>query len=619
MLGTESMKKIRLVILGEKKQAVTEELHKMGIIDFRKSDLDLADDLPPANFTEISDLIIKFEGVVNILPKMPVEVREHVPLEKLLKAAKESAVLDRVYALDSERKEIGEDQHLLDHAHHVAVMLNGYDMDFGKLKSEAFAFKAFEIDPMLLDKLRKEIRAKNVQAELEQQPRGAKLSAVLLAYDKNSRIDEVLKDFKIKELDLGAKYLEGRPEQALAKIEASKEKNAKKLDAIEKELRAISEKRYSELSNTLTMLRAELDMANASSMFKRTQRTVVIEGWIPAERQGELKSRMAAVTDGAYIIEEMKDKETAPTRVKRPKFLKPFDYMMEFFSIPRSDEIDPTWIFILSFPIFYGLMVTDVGYGLLSFLLASWVTRITDPDGLVWNAAQIWKIGAVSTIIFGFLTNQYFGLALNQYFLPFSGFDIMKNVPYFVILSVAFGLVQLSFGLLLGFINTWKEGHKLLAISKLTSISMLISGTIFVAGFFFHAAGANLTTIAGIIGAVSMIATMAMSGEEAVEVTALIAHPLSYLRIVGFSLASVVLAMLIDKAFTPSLDHGIVTFVLYAAIFLTLHTLNMIVSIFEGIVQGIRLNFVEFYTKFYKGGGTKFTPFGYKKAVYTKK
>ena len=108
-----------------------------------------------------------------------------------------------------------------------------------------------------------------------------------------------------------------------------------------------------------------------------------------------------------------------------------------------------------------------------------------------------------------------------------------------------------------------------------------------------------------------------LSGTEAAEITNLITHPLSYSRIMGFGLASIIIAMLIDKAFTPHLEQRIrVMFVASLAIFLVLHIMNMIVSMFEGIIQAARLNFVEFFSKFYKGGGTKYRPFAYSR-VYT--
>lgn len=119
---------------------------------------------------------------------------------------------------------------------------------------------------------------------------------------------------------------------------------------------------------------------------------------------------------------------------------------------------------------------------------------------------------------------------------------------------------------------------------------------------------------------ISLLATIVLAGIEATEISNLITHSLSYSRIMGFGLGSIILASLIDQAFTPHLGPGIggvLTFLAFGAIFLILHVLNMIVSIFEGIVQGARLNFVEFFSKFYKGGGTKYRPFAYK-GIYTK-
>jgi V/A-type H+-transporting ATPase subunit I len=145
----------------------------------------------------------------------------------------------------------------------------------------------------------------------------------------------------------------------------------------------------------------------------------------------------------------------------------------------------------------------------------------------------------------------------------------------------------------------------------------VVSGTLAISGGLFHVLGSSMTLASAAIAIISLIATMILSGDEAGEITSLISHPLSYIRIMGFALAGVVLAFLIDMAFTPKLSMGIPLFILYFAIFIVLHFLNMIVSMFEGAVQGARLNIIEFFTKFYKGGGVRFMPLSSKR-VYTK-
>ena len=623
MIGREQMKKVRIVFLSKKKQEVVAELHDLGIMDFRKSKLELSDDQPQEHFAELSDLLIKYEGAIRLLPDWHIELASHhgTQLGKVLEAAGKDKVLDEIYSLDAQRKEIEDEQKYIEYASHIAKAFSGMIINFSRLSSERVDFRGFETDADSLAAIEQAIGKGKVQAQVRSYEKDKK-AVFIIAYAKEEtfKVDDIIKASpRLREVDLCAKYVAGTPKELLVKTQELASSSKQKTSQINATLAQISRDHAMRMLDMLIMIHTELERANASMMFKKTQKTSIIEGWVPSKRLGELKTKLDSVAGGAVYIEELKeDGESAPMQSNRPKFMKSFDYMMEFFSVPRSDEMDPTLVFFLTFPIFYGLMVTDVGYGVLSFLLSTLIIRKTDPRGLVWNAAQIWRISSISAIFFGFITNQYFGLALNQYFLPFSGIDWIKNVTFFVLVSVLFGLGQVIIGLTIGFINKFKKREMKHAISKLTSISMLAFGTLFVGGAFFNVISPQLTETTGIVAAISLLATLILSGSEAIEVTSLIAHPLSFLRIMGFGLASVIIAFLIDKAFTPSLSQGPILFVLYLAIFLILHTLNMIVSIFEGIIQGMRLNFLEFFTKFYTGGGQKFKPFG-KDEIHTKK
>jgi V/A-type H+-transporting ATPase subunit I len=185
------------------------------------------------------------------------------------------------------------------------------------------------------------------------------------------------------------------------------------------------------------------------------------------------------------------------------------------------------------------------------------------------------------------------------------------------VVTILFGIVQVGLGFVLGFVNQWHHGHKRHAVSKLFSLIALISGTMAVSGAFFSAFSGTVTLAATVVAIASLVGIIASNPSEATEITSLITHPLSYSRVMGFGLASVIIGFLIDKAFLPNLGLGIPLFIVYLIIFFVLHFLNMILGIFEGAVQSARLNFVEFYTKFYTGGGVKFTPFSYKR-IHTK-
>jgi V/A-type H+-transporting ATPase subunit I len=624
MFRSEPMQKVRIVCLDKDRRSMVSALHKAGILDLRKSALELADDNAAEHFTALSDTQIRLAGAISLLkaPKRGKKgkhpnIEKHIDAERLIATAKSLRVVDRIYALDQERKSAQQSlKHFLQ-SEDVAKQLSGMDINLDRLKSNVLSFKAYSAGNRKdLDALKAEIKKEGLAVGVVESYEKHQLG-VILAYKKGLDVDEIARKYNLRELDLSLDHLHGQAGEALIRITKARSEIEARIKAIEKELLEISGSEYSRLSAFMEMLEIEITKARVSETFKKTDRTIIIEGWVPKKTLHGLEHAISGASGGRYYIEQLATDELAPTLMNRPKMLQPFDYMINFISVPRSDEIDPAVFFMISFPIFYGFMISDVGYGVLSFFFAWYITTITDPEGLVCNTAKIWKMCAISAIVFGFLSNQYFGLALNQYFTSFVGFDWFKSITVLLAVSVIFGLIQVVAGLLIGFVNKYKH-HRKIAFGRLTSAILLVSGTIAVAGGVFNAfSNSTLLWGSAVLAIVMLIATLVLSGEEAGEVTNLISHPLSYARLMGFGLASVVLAFLIDQAFTPSLSGGIPWFIISLVLFLVLHFLNMIVSMFEGAVQGARLNFIEFFSKFYTGGGIKFKPFAAKR-VYTK-
>ncbi len=613
LLHTEPMQKVRIVSLDSDKQAVTAALHAIGAIDLRKSKLEISDDRPASNSTDISDALIKVTAALQLLEKRTVQSEKHIPAESLVDQVKGMTVLNKTYALGEERKLIQEDQKALDYAEYIASSFSNVKIDFGRLKSEYLAYRAFETDKKSLKAFTKRAAESGLQITVSINKAKKSTMLALIAYDKSKSIDDLYKGLKVNELDLGAKYIDGKAADITKNVKEKRASNLKRLDEINAELKVLSEKNYSRLANIKEMLEIELDRAEASSMFKRTDLTFVVEGWVQKRDLKGLKDKLSALTDSRVHFEELNDGELAPTQTNRPGILKPFDYLVGFYSVQRSDEIDPTLIFIISFPIFYGLMVTDVGYGLASLLLATFITKKTNPDGLMYNAARLWQLNSVAAIFFGLLSNQWFGFQLNGYIGLPQLFDWFKDTPLLIAITVIFGLLQVVLGLALGIVNSYNHGHKKLAAARFFSILVVVFGTIAVAGAFFSVFNAQTSTMATIIAVISVLLTLALSGSEATEIVNLITHPLSYARLMGFGLGSVIIAFLIDMAFTPNPKDGIIIFAIYAIIFICLHLVNMVLAIFEGLVQGVRLNFVEFFSKFYIGNGIPFKPFSYKR------
>jgi len=624
VLNTVPMEKIRIVFLESSKEKVIAALHKIGTIDFRKSSLELIEDQPLKFQSQIAEQLIRLEGALALMhkPEKPIFKKiKHMPIEKLLKTAAHIKQADILYSMDAKLHALDEEAKQLEYAIYVAKGLACINIDLGKLESESLGFECFTgNDTNANRKLIEQIKhINNVETKV---CKNAKKLFVLIAFEKSkeAEISALLSGRagsagSITKIDLHSKYLAGKPKEVQANAEKMLEKNKKEKEMAKEEIEEISRKSYWYISGIVELLHIELDRANASAMFKKTERTTIAEGWIPKERHNELVNTLKDATGGDFFIQELQDNELAPTLLKHGRLFKPFDYLMEFFSLPRSDEIDPTWIFIFSFLIFYGFMVSDVGYGILSFIMATLIAKKTNPEGLAHNAAKVWQIGAVPAAIFGVITNQYFGIGLDQYFMPFKGISWTKNVQSLLLLSIFIGVAQVILGLLFGMVNEYRRHRKKKAVSKIMDIGAMLLGIVALASGLFGVFNASIGISTGIGAAVLFVLSLLIGDLH--DAISIIVHPLSYARLMGFGLTSVIMAALIDMAFTPTLTYGVIAFVLLIIAFVALHTLNMILSVFEGIIQGARLNFVEFFSKFYEGGGIKFKPFGYKR-IFTK-
>ncbi len=619
LLSSEPMQKIRIICLKEARYPVVSGLHKLGVIDLRKSDLAIGDDIPPQNYTELSEMLIKVQGALDILGKKATKPGKLLGEQEVAARFRElEGRLQRVYDLRDQLQLIAEDNKALDNAESIAKSFGSLNVNLGSLGSNVLSFMAVVVPDKQMARVVEHSRKFSRNAEILVNKAGKNRNLIFAAYRKGEEsVEESLKGLKGEELDLKVKYLDSTPISVIKSVAKRRADNLSAQEKAKKDLEAIGSGNSHAFMVLRESLAVELARAEVSSTFKRTERTIAIEGWIPKKSAGGLKALLHRATNNKFVLEDVKTDELAPTLVNRPGFLKPFDYLMEFFSIPRSDEIDPTWIFIISFPIFYGIMVSDVGYGIASFILSQLIIMKTDPEGLMCNVGKVWRMSAIPAIIVGVLTDQYFGFGLNHFFIPgFQSVSWLGDITTIIVLTIAFGLIQVTLGFLFGFVNEWRHGHKKLAVSKLTSIVGLLAGIVAVAGIFFHALPIGISLDAAIAAIAGIIVTGALSGTEAAEITNLITHPLSYARLMGFGLGSIIIAMLIDQAFTPHLGNGIVgilMFVVLGIIFVLLHVMNMILSIFEGIVQAARLNFVEFFSKFYKGGGIKYRPFSYKR------
>ncbi|MBI4018845.1 MAG: V-type ATP synthase subunit I [Candidatus Aenigmarchaeota archaeon] len=353
------------------------------------------------------------------------------------------------------------------------------------------------------------------------------------------------------------------------------------------------------------ILNERLKKSEAPLRFAVSNNAFVIQGWVPQKNVAKLEEKIKSLTKEAYIHSEEDDE--APTKLENPKAAKPFEFFLNLYSLPRYDEIDPTWFIFLSFPIFYGFMLGDIGYGLVILALSLALRpKFKEIRALI----DISIISAISTMIFGFIFGEFFGSEeiFGYHLTPY--LHRIEHVNDLILASAVLGLIHINAGFILGFINEKHHHGWLKAILAKGSWLLLETGAALAALSALGYVNLDMTVPIGIMF-VSILMILKGEGIAGVfEVPALLANVLSYARLAAIGLASASLAIVVNEMSEPLFHGGLLMAILGVTVLVIGHAINMAIGIMDAFLQSMRLHYVEAFGKFYKGSGKAYRPFG---------
>jgi V/A-type H+-transporting ATPase subunit I len=302
-------------------------------------------------------------------------------------------------------------------------------------------------------------------------------------------------------------------------------------------------------------------------------------------------------------------KERAPVELKNPLPAQPFESLVNLLALPRYGHIDPTQLMAFFMPIFFGMILGDVGYGALVLVLCLWLMRKMK-KGVARDVLTVLAMGAGWSILFGFLYGEAFGTLGEHWGMHALWFERAspENVAGLLLMTIGVGAVHVTLGLILG---VWEAIRSRSRNHLLERGGMLLGliGLFFIVGVLTDYLPQGLMTpaiVGMIIGIVLLGASLGWLGilMGPIEFISLIGNILSYLRIAAIGLASVYLAKVANDmaGMVGNLIVGVIVAVL-------IHALNLVMGAFSPTIHSLRLHYVEFFRKFYESGGRPYQPF----------
>ena len=382
----------------------------------------------------------------------------------------------------------------------------------------------------------------------------------------------------------------------------------------------------------LSILKSKKDI---EKYLKMTKQVIIIEGWILEKDINRMKNRLFNKTNELEIIfSDPDEKDDIPVALDNNKFVEPFESVTELYGIPKYKEFDPTPLFAPFYFIFFGMCLSDAGYGLVIAVLSYWAMVKIKFEGMAKKFFGLFFLCGISTFIMGAIMGSWMGDTLN--YLPknilfiktflidtISLLDPIKNPMPLLLISLSLGVIQIYTGFIIKFIANVKKNKIKTGLMDQGSWLLLISGIL------LSIIANTISSLSGFLiiakyiiwaGLLSIVITQGRSNKNIIlkaaggvlslyNIIGYFSDILSYSRLFALGLSTAVLAVVVNNFVMLFKDIPIIGIIIAVLVFIIGHLFNMVISGMGAFIHSTRLQYVEFFTKFYEGGGVPFKPF----------
>lgn len=368
-------------------------------------------------------------------------------------------------------------------------------------------------------------------------------------------------------------------------------------------------------------LMVERDRVKILDNLVKTNKSFYLEGWVPSDLNEKLKTKINGQAECLLEIVEPDKDEEFPILLKNAKLVQPFEAVTEMYSLPSSRDVDPNFLMAPFYCIFFGMMVSDAGYGLIMALATGIILKKYKLEGTMSKMIRLLFLCGLSTLMWGALFGGWFGdivsvVSGGKVNIPPLWFNPLGDPMRLLIWSMIFGGIHLFTGMGIKAYMLVKSGKPWDAIFDIGSWYVLLIG---IALLLVGGTPSQIGKYMAIAGAAMLILTQGRSNKNIImrllsgvlslyNVTGYLSDVLSYSRLLALGLGTGVIASVINTLGTL-FGFNVFGIIVLVIVFIGGHTFNIAINALGAYVHASRLQYVEFFGKFYEGGGKRFEPF----------
>ncbi len=435
-------------------------------------------------------------------------------------------------------------------------------------------------------------------------------TAVLIAYpmETEASIRDLFAQEKIAEIRLPAEYADMPLASTLRRLVRRIKELPALLAGREEALAALAHRWYSTLARMEEMVLDRLDELATLPLSAQGSHTFFLRGWVPRDQSPRLQTAVTERFGGEVLAEMMEvsplEFPRTPVALRNGRLASLFEPLVGVLALPRYGTLDPTPFMALFFPLFFGFILGDLGYGVILLGAAVLLWRKASANPFLRSLAGVLFLGGISASLFGLAFGEIFGdlgEQLGLHPLVINRAEAFKPILY---AAVGLGFVHVALGFVLNLVMCVRHGqvrHACSPLGQLLAMAGVVLAILATAGMIPRAV---LGPSGGMLAVALVLLVVGEGLFGVLEALSTFGNVLSYARLMAIGMSSVILAEVANEVggAAGSLFLGI-------AIALLFHTLNFALGVFSPTIHSLRLHYVEFFGKFFKAGGRPYQPF----------